>query len=105
MAQVNRVPKIEDLHAKRDEILRVARTLGAENVRVFGSVARDEADLTSDIDLLVDVIADVRGFAYFGLLEDLRRALSELLDRDVHIVDSSNLQRIEPQVLRDAILL
>jgi uncharacterized protein len=43
---------------KREEILAIARKHGAFNVRVFGSVARGEADEESDIDLLVDLDAD-----------------------------------------------
>jgi predicted nucleotidyltransferase len=34
----------ELLKEKREEILRIAAKHGARNVRVFGSVARDEAD-------------------------------------------------------------
>ncbi len=45
----------ELLHEKREDILRVASQRGASNVRVFGSVARGEADSKSDIDLLVDL--------------------------------------------------
>jgi predicted nucleotidyltransferase len=41
------------LREKRREILRIAAEHGARNVRVFGSVARGEADETSDIDFLV----------------------------------------------------
>src|ERR1039458_3972185 len=40
---------------RRDEILRVAARHGAGNVRLFGSVARGEDMLESDVDLLVDV--------------------------------------------------
>jgi uncharacterized protein len=42
------------LKEKREEILRMAATHGARNVRVFGSVARGEADDQSDIDLVVE---------------------------------------------------
>jgi predicted nucleotidyltransferase len=42
------------LQEKREEILRIAARHGARNVRIFGSMARGEADETSDIDLLVD---------------------------------------------------
>ena len=38
----------------RLEILRLARQAGASNVRIFGSVARGENRVGSDIDLLVD---------------------------------------------------
>jgi predicted nucleotidyltransferase len=37
----------------RDEILRLAKQRGAHSVRVFGSVARGEANQNSDLDLLV----------------------------------------------------
>ncbi len=45
----------ELLHTKREDILRIAAKYGASNVRVFGSVARGEADEQSDIDLLIDL--------------------------------------------------
>lgn len=43
------------IRERREEILAIARKHGAFNVRVFGSVARGEADEESDIDLLVDL--------------------------------------------------
>jgi uncharacterized protein len=39
---------------KRAEVLRLAESHGARNIRVFGSVARGEASDTSDLDLLVE---------------------------------------------------
>jgi predicted nucleotidyltransferase len=44
--------------SKRDEILRIAATYGARNVRVFGSLARGEHSLSSDVDILVDLDPD-----------------------------------------------
>ncbi len=41
---------LRELLAKRDEILEIADRHGAFNVRIFGSVARGEADLQSDVD-------------------------------------------------------
>ncbi len=49
------MPLDELLQAKRADILQTAHKYGAYNVRVFGSVARCEADEKSDIDLLVDM--------------------------------------------------
>ena len=45
------------LEEKRGEILRIAAEHGARDVRVFGSVARGEADRQSDIDFLVELEA------------------------------------------------
>ena len=42
---------------KRDEVLRIAERYGAHHIRVFGSVARGEADNESDIDFLVELDA------------------------------------------------
>lgn len=42
------------LHEHRDQILEIAARHRARNVRDFGSVARGEANPTSDIDFLVD---------------------------------------------------
>ncbi len=43
------------LREKRLEILEIAARRGATNVRVFGSVARGNADPQSDLDILVDM--------------------------------------------------
>jgi uncharacterized protein len=81
------------LRARRGEILRVAAEYGASNVRVFGSVARGEDDDKSDVDILVDLPAQEAegGFAYFGRLEDLKRAFAELLGRNVDVLTTGAL--------------
>ena len=43
------------LRRQRERVLEAAASNGARNVRVFGSVARQEADDASDVDLLVDL--------------------------------------------------
>src|SRR6266540_758983 len=45
----------DEIARRREQILELARQHGAHNVRVFGSVARGEADAASDIDFLVDL--------------------------------------------------
>lgn len=93
------------LRARRDEILQTAATHGASNVRVFGSVARGDAGIESDIDFLVDVVTDAEGFAYFGLLGDLRRALAAQLGCEVDLVDSAGLTHLRGQILGEAVPL
>ncbi len=46
---------VDPVKAKREEILQVAKRHGVTRVRVFGSMARGDAMLKSDVDLLVDV--------------------------------------------------
>ena len=98
-------PTLKDLRARRDEILRIADKNGARNVRIFGSVARGDAIESSDVDILVDIFSDARGFEYFGVLEDLRRDLEALLGRKVDVMDSAALKRTRDRVLAEAVPL
>lgn len=92
----------ELLKEKRDEILRIAAERGARNVRVFGSVARGEADEQSDVDFLVDMEPGRNLLDMGGLLMDLR----ELLGRDVDVLTEGGLvPRIRERVLREAVAL
>jgi predicted nucleotidyltransferase len=45
----------EFLKENREEILRIAQRHGARNIRVFGSLARGDAQPGSDLDMLVDM--------------------------------------------------
>lgn len=64
-------PTLEDLLARRDDILAIAGRYGASNVRVFGSVARGNASPGSDIDLLVSFAPGATLFDHSGLRLDL----------------------------------
>jgi predicted nucleotidyltransferase len=90
------------LKAKRADIVQAAMRHGARNVRVFGSVARGEADEASDIDFLVDMAPGRSLLDMGGLLMELR----ELLERDVDVVSERGLRReIRERVLREAVPL
>ena len=92
----------ELLHEKREDILRIASRRGAYNVRVFGSVARGEADAKSDIDLLVDLEPGRSLFDLGVLLMDLQN----LLGHEVDVVTERGLrERIRERVLKEAIPL
>jgi predicted nucleotidyltransferase len=79
---------LSDVRRRRETILNILSRAGAGNVRVFGSVARGDADERSDVDLLVDLGEPrPRGFAYFGLIDQLQRDLEQALGRPVHVVD------------------
>ncbi|MHB8398137.1 MAG: nucleotidyltransferase family protein [Candidatus Limnocylindrales bacterium] len=88
--------------SKRAEILRIAAGHGARSVRVFGSVARGEADEASDIDFLVEMepgrsLLDLGG---------LQVELESLLGRPVDVVTVRGLKaRIRSTVLREAVLV
>lgn len=90
----------ELLKEKRDEVLRSAAKYGARNIRVFGSLARGEADEKSDIDFLVEMepgksLLDLGGLQY---------ELEALLRCRVDVVTERGLKRrIRERVLREAV--
>jgi uncharacterized protein len=90
------------LKEKRAQILAVAAQHGATNVRIFGSVARGEADEKSDIDILV-TFEDGRSLMdHAALLVELE----ELLGCKVDVVSEKGLRpRIRENVMRDALPL
>ena len=96
------MPLEELIKARREDILRTASQHGAYNVRVFGSVARGEADEQSDLDLLVDMEPGRSLFDLGGLLVDLEG----LLGYSVDVVTEKGLRdRIRSRVLQEAIPL
>ena len=92
----------ELLKQEREEILRIAARHGARNVRVFGSVARGEADEQSDIDLLVEFEPDRSLLDHAALWLELQEALG----RKVDVVSDRGIKpRIRERVLQEAIPL
>ena len=97
-------PSLEDLRARREEILTIARRHKAYNVRVFGSVARGEAGPDSDVDLLVSAELGVSMFDLVGLWLDLQ----ELLGCDVSLItddDHPRNARFMQRARKDAVPL
>ncbi len=47
---------LDAVTAHRAALEEIGKRYGVRNIRVFGSVARGEADTASDLDLLVDVL-------------------------------------------------
>lgn len=89
----------ELLQEKREAILQLAAKHGARNVRVFGSVARHEANEQSDVDFLVDMEPGRSLMDMGGLFMDLR----ELLGRDVDVVTEKGLYwLLRRRILKEA---
>ena len=94
---------IDDLlGARREEVLRLAAKHGARNVRIFGSVARGEADATSDLDFLIELEPGRNLLDMGGLLMDLQFVLG----RPVDVISEKGLRpSIRARVLREAVPL
>jgi predicted nucleotidyltransferase len=60
---------------RREEILGLAARRGARSLRVFGSVARNEASENSDLDLLVVWEPGRSLMDHAGLVQDLQDSL------------------------------
>jgi len=92
--------KIEELlKSKRQEILAIAASHGAHNLRVFGSVARGEAGPESDLDILVEMEPGKSLMDHVALMQDLE----DLLQRNVDVVSERALHwYIREKVLSEA---
>jgi predicted nucleotidyltransferase len=101
MEQSNRAPSLEELRARREEILRILANWGARNVRVFGSVARSEGHATSDVDFIVEMDPERTMLDLSELILDLEDAL----ERRVDIVEERPGSSIEDSILREAVPL
>lgn len=93
---------LDQLRARRGEILRLAERFHAEHVRVFGSVGRGEAGATSDVDLLVRFREGASLLDHVGLEQELE----ELLGREVDVVSDRAIHSfLRDRVLREAVPL
>jgi uncharacterized protein len=92
----------EILRTNREDILQIAAKYGAYNIRIFGSVARREADVNSDIDFLVEMESGRSLFDLGGLLMELQ----DILGCEVDVVTEKGLRsRIRERVLSEAVPL
>ena len=93
---------------RRDDVLQVLEKhlpelrerFSVTSLRVFGSVARDDAASGSDVDVLVDFEETPSLFKFLRL----RGFLEDLLGNKVDLIAESGLKdRVRPYVERDAI--
>ena len=93
---------LERLRSDRETIISIARKYGANNVRVFGSVVRQEDTDCSDIDLLVNFDEDRSLFDLIGLKLEMEEYTGKIID----IVTEKALHRlIADRVLEEAVRL
>ena len=83
-------------------ILKLSQEHGIKNIRLFGSMARDDSTLESDVDFLVDLEKGRDLFDLGELLIDLQ----DLLHRKVDIVTEASLHpKLSVQILKEAEIL
>ena len=90
------------LSKHREAILRLAAQHGAANVRVFGSVAREDATPQSDVDFLVDMEAGRSLLDIVGLWQDLE----DLLGRSVDVISEGGMSpNLRDKIIAEAVPL
>lgn len=97
----NAAPTLDGLRRQRDRLLAIARAHGARTVRVFGSAARGDARIDSDVDFLVELEPGRSLLDLSGLILDLQEALG----RDVDVIEISKPSRVADRILREAVPL
>lgn len=86
----------------RDDILRLADEHKLEDVRIFGSIARGEANENSDIDLLVHPMKGCSLLDFVGF----SNRIEEMVGYKVDLVeDRSVLPRFAPFIFSEAVPL
>lgn len=87
------------LEEKRNEVMDLAARHGARDLRIFGSVVRDESGPESDLDLLVKMEEGRSLFDLSALVLDLR----ELLGVKVDVVSEDGLYwLLRRRILKEA---
>lgn len=102
-------PRIPEEQRARDRVVALSNELrgvqlplGAQRIRLFGSVARGEESESSDIDLAVDVAPTV---GVFDLLR-MKRAAEKILGRPVDLVPADGLKpAVAEAIERESITL
>jgi predicted nucleotidyltransferase len=91
---------LDDVRRHREQIVAIGQRFGVRNIRVFGSVARGEADGDSDLDLLIDVDP---GHGYFDMA-GFALAVEDLLGVFTQVATVSGLKvRIRDRILTEAV--
>ncbi len=85
----------ERLAEHRGEVLDLLAQFGATNIQVFGSAARGEDTVDSDLDILLDFPPEVGLFKQCGIVADLM----EILGCDVDLAEHNEV----PERSRDRV--
>lgn len=92
----------KDIAQHREEIEKIASQHGIQSIRLFGSVARGNADDQSDVDLLVTTVEGTSLLSLGGFQVEVER----LLGRKVDVVTLEGLRpTVKQRALKEALPL
>lgn len=85
--------KIYSINDVKVKLMPIFKKYNVKKAILFGSYAKGTAKLNSDIDIMVD--SDLRGLAFYGLLEEVVNVVEksvDLLDKS-QITNASNIEK------------
>ena len=91
-----------DINKIKQKILPILKKCGVERIALFGSCARGEMGKDSDVDILVDIKADISLLEFIGL----KQKIEEALGRKVDLVEYDTLKPLlRERILREQVVL
>ncbi|MGE5437790.1 MAG: nucleotidyltransferase family protein [Syntrophothermus sp.] len=93
---------MKEIRNKKERILAITTKYGAKDIRIFGSVARNEQNDSSDLDILVKLEKGTSLLTHISLVH----ALEEELGIKVDVVSEKSLKgRIKENILSEVVYL
>lgn len=93
---------LNQITAQREKIHKIAQQYHAENIRVFGSVARGDSNEKSDIDLLVNFLPGASLFDQVAIMDEIE----ELFHCKVDVISERSINPIiSSKILKEAVTI
>ena len=99
--QITETTGILSLDEIRTSVQKVLENYNIKYCYLFGSYAKGKATGSSDIDLFIDG-ENITGLDYYGLIEDLRKALNKKIDL-INRNDFNANEALQNEILKDGI--
>jgi hypothetical protein len=91
-----------DITKIKQKILPILQKYGVKKIALFGSCIRGQMDKDSDIDILVDIEADISLLDFVGL----KQKIEETLGRKVDLVEYDTLKPLlREKILKEQVVL
>lgn len=86
----------------KDKVIPILKRYGVKRAAIFGSLARGEAKITSDVDILVEIESDISLLDFVGLKIEIEEALGGKVD----LVEYSTIKPlIKERILSEQVVI
>lgn len=96
--------KIYSINDIRKILSEVLNNTDVEKAILFGSYAKNEPTITSDIDILIDSNGKIKGLKFFAIIDMIR----EKFDKDVDVIEKSEIDKnskIEKEIEKTGVVV